>query len=263
MRPPLRPLLAVLALAGVAAGCGAGDGAEPATSAPPTTVEVVRDVAYAPGLLADLYLPDGGTTAEPAIVWVHGGGFTAGTKEQLGDLAATLAAQGYPGMAIQYRLAESGAWFPTDSLADPDLQAAARRAVEDAGQAVAWLGTEAAREAGVGRDQVVVAGYSAGGITAATLAAEAPTPALAGAVSLAGAAVDPARLSATTPPLLFVHGTADDVVPIALARASCDAATEAGAECRLEALEATGHSLPLEPSGPVVTAVEDFLAGLR
>ena len=123
----------------------------------------------------------------------------AGDKDQLASLAEALAGQGYPGMAIQYRLSRSGdAWFPATTLEDPDLQAAAADAVEDAMHAVAWLRSPAAAEHGFTARRIVLAGYSAGGITAATAAAADPD-AIDGAVSLAGAAIEPDQLERGQP----------------------------------------------------------------
>jgi predicted esterase len=252
----LRAGLALAPVLVLVAGCSSGSRAVP-TTVLANGVRVVPDVRYADGLMADLYLPPG--PPQPVrIVGIHGGGFTGGGRSQLSGMATELAAQGYPGMAIQYRLADGGPWFPATELTDPALREAARNAVDDASRAVAWLGSEASTREGMPPGAVVVAGYSAGGITAATLAAEQGAP-VAGAVSIAGAVVDPSRISPTGPPLLFVHGALDDVVPIALARRSC-AGVGPGRSCVVDELESAGHGLPFDDPDAVVDAVEAFVA---
>jgi acetyl esterase/lipase len=252
----MAPVLAAVAL--VAAGCGDDDsGPRPSSS-----FDVVEDVIYTEGLAADLFLveePDG----KPTIVWVHGGGFTSGSKDNITDLAETFARRGYPGMAIDYRLSMGGPWFPATTLDDPALRLAASEAVEDATAAVDWLQSDDAHQRGIGTERVVVAGYSAGGITAIGAAAGGREPRIAAAISIAGAAVDPAALTSGTPPLLLLHGDQDDVVPIRLAQATCAAVAERSGECTLETFKGVGHYLPYDQIDQVESAVDAFLAGLQ
>ena len=232
-----------------------------ASTAPRQDVHVVTDVTYQAGLGSDLYLP-AQHARDTVIVWIHGGGFVAGAKDQLASLAKALAQQGYPGMSIEYRLSSSttgSAWFPATTLEDPGLQAAAANAVDDAMHAVAWLRSPAATAYGLNPRRIVLAGYSAGAITAATAAATHPG-AFDGAVSLAGAAIEPDQLSSASPPLLMIHGETDDIVPIDLARATCEAATANGGRCTLDVLAGIGHTFPFERAGVVVDDVMTFLA---
>lgn len=255
-----RRLALAIGLAVMSAGCASGTTLTGRATTVSGNVRVVSDIAYAPGLGADLYLP----TAAPkdtAIVWIHGGGFVAGTKTQLSVLAHALAERGYPGMAIQYRLSRGGAWFPATTLEDPGLQAAAANAVEDAGAAVAWLRSPAAASHGLTPSRVVLAGYSAGAITAATAAAVGHQP-VDGAVSLAGAALEPDRLSAATPPLLLIHGTLDDTVPAGLAEATCAAARAKRTDCQLDLVDGAGHGLPFEQPEMVAETIATFLTSL-
>ncbi len=256
----------LLALPVVLVVTSACNGAGPTATATTLSggVRVMTDVPFAANLAADLYLP-AEPSAKPTIVWIHGGGFTAGSKTQMNGLAAELARRGYPGMAIDYRLSDGGPWFPAAALDDPALRAAAADAVEDAGKAVVWLRSADGRRRGVGGERVVVAGYSAGGITAASLAAEgddAIDGALVGAIAIAGAAIDPSALSPSAPPLLLVHGTLDDVVPIALARATCASAERVASTCTVDAVPGAGHALPFDDPDRVTSSIEAFLAAI-
>jgi acetyl esterase len=60
----------------------------------------------------DVFAPTDSKSPLPAIVWVHGGGFVAGSREGVGNYLQVLASLGYVGVAIDYTLAPS-AKFPT------------------------------------------------------------------------------------------------------------------------------------------------------
>ena len=62
-----------------------------------------RDIPYggAPDELLDLYYQDG-ASAQPTIVWVHGGGFVAGSKNGVANYMKVLAGHGYATIAVEY-----------------------------------------------------------------------------------------------------------------------------------------------------------------
>jgi acetyl esterase/lipase len=78
------------------------------------SVSVTRDLTYgsAPGangapvaLKLDLYQPTGDAQRQrPALIWVHGGGFTSGSKTSGAGKATTFAKLGYVSVSIDYRL---------------------------------------------------------------------------------------------------------------------------------------------------------------
>ncbi|MCP5558595.1 MAG: alpha/beta hydrolase [Verrucomicrobiaceae bacterium] len=74
-------------------------------------------------LKLDLYIP-AGAGLHPAVMVVHGGGWTGGTKESFRPFAQQLAARGFVTATIEYRLAKESK-FPG--------------AVEDCKAAVRWL----------------------------------------------------------------------------------------------------------------------------
>jgi acetyl esterase/lipase len=123
----------------------------------PENVAVETDIVYktASGqkLKLDLFLPKDDRPNHPAIVFIHGGGFRGGNKEQFQRQAAHMASQGFVGACIQYRL--SGvAKFPA--------------AVTDCKCAVRWLRAHVAKYK-IDTNRIAAVGGSAGGNLAAML----------------------------------------------------------------------------------------------
>ena len=90
-------------------------------------------------LTLDMYFPEGDTASiRPLIIWVHGGGFIGGTKND-GDVTSLchhFAKRGYVCASINYRLGV----FPTQASA----QAGVYRAVQDLKAAVRFFRLNAA-----------------------------------------------------------------------------------------------------------------------
>src|SRR5262245_50414260 len=84
---------------------------------PPVAAEinVQKAVTYTPAnwptqLQADIYSPQGAGPF-PAVVTIHGGGWTGRTRDDMNSIAEALAKRGYVVMNVSYRLAP--AWhFP-------------------------------------------------------------------------------------------------------------------------------------------------------
>jgi len=152
--------------AGIAAavpvfGAIAAEAQQPA--APDPNVE--RDVVYGKGgdmeLHLDIYRPPAGVAAKlMAVIHIHGGGFTAGSKTGVASSSRAFAGLGYVSIASQYRLAGQGKW-PAQ--------------IEDAKAAIRWTRANASK-LGIDADKIAIAGYSAGGLMALVAAGTADKP---------------------------------------------------------------------------------------
>jgi acetyl esterase/lipase len=122
-------------------------------------VTVIKDIPYGEhGLhnLLDLYLPvlpDAAAYEIPVLVWIHGGGMVAGSKEMARPKALLLSRHGFAVASINYRLAPDY-YLPTQ--------------VYDAKAAVRWVRASAG-EFGLDPDHIGVIGGSAGAMIAAVL----------------------------------------------------------------------------------------------
>jgi acetyl esterase/lipase len=113
-------------------------------------------------LNVDVYLPE---TAEPvpAVVYVHGGGWSGGSRSESAPWQQWLSDQGYAVFSIDYRLAPTPRW---------------EDAVGDVKCALGWVRANAA-EYGVDAANVSIAGDSAGGHLSMMAAYTVGDPALA------------------------------------------------------------------------------------
>jgi len=124
--------------------------------APPNT-RVLRDLEYVPAgherNKLDLYLPEQGQTSSPLplIIWVHGGGWRNGSKDNC--RATRFLGKGYAVASINYRLS-SHAVFPAQ--------------IEDCKAAVRWLRVNA-KKYNLDAERFGVWGSSAGGHLVALL----------------------------------------------------------------------------------------------
>ncbi len=167
---------AVLIVGGlITAGCGGADpqSQTPAKPKTPTTLvpcgaSTTEQYSSHEGVPVelnslDVYRPaadvDGDCSGRPAVVWIHGGGWTEGDKsDHISDKVRLFTGAGYVLVSINYRLTN-----PTISPAEPHHPVHD----QDAADAVAWL-VEHADALGVDTDRIAVLGHSAGGgITAA------------------------------------------------------------------------------------------------
>ncbi len=273
---PLSCTRLVCLLANVAIGLGpdARTGDNPAQLDP----QLQRDVTYLPtgrAEKADLYLPAqrDARTRSPAIVVIHGGGWTVGDKaeEREVNIAVNLARSGFVTMSINYALSTNGkATWPQN--------------VHDCKTAVRWLRKNADRLR-IDADHIGVIGGSAGGHLAAFLAVTEPKDGfdppvpypeyscrvqcavdLYGPIDLSSykdlPMLDKSRSEApelyksaspltyvrkSNPPILILHGTADKSVSIEQSRLFARALEKAGAPFVFEEVAGAPHTFHLQP----------------
>ncbi|MDX1979671.1 MAG: alpha/beta hydrolase [Bryobacteraceae bacterium] len=202
----------------------------------PANVEVRRDLVYtkigARELHLDLYLPKSGSGSFPAVVYVHGGGWSGGNKSAFSRQAAHMAAKGFVGACVEYRLSGE-AQYPA--------------ALDDVKAAIRWMRANAATYR-VRPDRIGAAGGSAGGHLVALAGVTGKGDTAVQAVAAFNPAVDfldfgkragngqnsvskflgktytedpklwesaspLAQVHKNAPPFLFLHGTADPTVP--------------------------------------------------
>ncbi|MEL7586423.1 MAG: carboxylesterase family protein [Prolixibacteraceae bacterium] len=171
----------------------------------------------------DIYLPAGDQeTSRPVFLYVHGGGFSGGARDEAGvvEFCKKVARRGYVAVSISYRLTRKGtaSGFGCDCSAEEKLATFAA-AVEDLHDATSFL-IEHQEKFSIDPRQMILAGSSAGAETVLDgvydqpyLSAAGIKP-YAGVVSMAGAIPDTARVTEETAiPSLFFHGTCDNLVP--------------------------------------------------
>jgi para-nitrobenzyl esterase len=261
----MRSLVALALGATLLAGCTVprppGDGTlryrDPVFSAVTTTNDITYgraplDDGTQVDLKLDLYQPTGDTAAKrPAVVWVHGGGFTTGDKSSGRGKATFFAQLGYVAVSINYRLLSpdgcGGNPNPT-----PLCEHAALEAQHDAQAAVRWLRANAATYK-IDTDRIAMAGGSAGAVTSVLAATHSEDPGTSGnpgypsdiraAVSISGGMPTNELIDAGDSPTLFIHGTEDRVVPFEWAVANAAKMQELGVFTVLEPIEGAGHGL--------------------
>ncbi|MDQ7065411.1 MAG: alpha/beta hydrolase fold domain-containing protein [candidate division KSB1 bacterium] len=194
-----------------------------------SSVKVNRDLLYGQAvnqatgknekLRLDLYEPKGDTEPKrPAIVLIHGGGFTKGDKESqvIVQLAKRFAKRGYVTVSIDYRLSKEFSHSDTTKVYQ-----AVTQAYQDAKAAIRWL-RKYAQDYRIDSHRIAVGGVSAGAITALHAAYEEDegnsgnsgySSEVAVAISVAGALVYDSIMEAGEAPFIAFHGYLDFIVP--------------------------------------------------
>jgi acetyl esterase/lipase len=222
-------------------------------------IAVDHDVQYgsAPGrsgaparLLLDLYRPRGDRRARrPAMVWVHGGGFSSGSKSHrtLRSLALGSARRGYVAVSIDYRILATGGCEVTEEA----CRAIAVEDQHDVQAAVRWLRRNADRYR-IDRTRIAVGGTSVGGILSYLVATRPEDPGTSGNpgfssrvdafVSIAGGFPDGGGYATDgdAPGLLF-HGTHDRTTPFSWSVDAARALRDVGVDATLQLIPRGQH----------------------
>jgi acetyl esterase/lipase len=264
---------------------------------PPDNVEINRDVVYSTPagreLHLDLFLPKSGAGPFPAVVYIHGGGWSGGNKSAFQRQAAYMASKGFVGACIQYRLSGE-ATYPA--------------AVHDSKAAVRWLRANAAKYR-IDPDRIGAAGGSAGGHLVAFLGATGDVKpfeggggnpgfstkvravaafnpvtdmTFAGAIEKAGGAENAVsrflgvsyaehpeiyaqaspitHVSRNSAAFLFLHGTADTTVPYSQSAEMMKKLKEAGVHADIFSAEGAKHGFFNTPPWyePALKKMEEF-----
>jgi acetyl esterase/lipase len=224
-------------------------------------ITVTGDLQYgaAPGvdgnptaLTLDMYQPAGDTAAaRPALIWVHGGGYSGGDKATgpSAFLANQFARLGYVTVSINYRLLAPHGCTAAGGISATCL-AAGVAAVNDAQAAVRWLRANAATYR-IDPDRIGIGGESAGGITATGVGVDADQVGNSGNpgysskvnawVSISGGVPGGIFVDPTDSPGYLFSGTADRTVPYQWSVETATAMQAAGVPVFLNTLEGAGH----------------------
>lgn len=256
--------------------------------------QAFRDIPYVEGgherNCLDLYLPKETTSPVPLVVWIHGGGWEGGSKEDCPALS--LVGKGYAVASINYRLSQH-APFPAQ--------------IEDCKEAIRWLRANATKYH-IDASHIGVWGGSAGGHLAALLGVTGdvkeldgrgghlnhssrvqcvvdwfgPTdfvrwdPDFNGRVysmitrlldgdprenkQMARQASPVAYVDDHSAPFLIVHGTEDNLVPFDQSQTLADALCKCGVDVTLQIINNAGHGGPEFTNSENSKRIEDFFA---
>jgi acetyl esterase/lipase len=230
----------------------------------------------------DIYRPADVAEKRMALIHIHGGGFTAGSKDGMADRIAPFVALGYVSIPVQYRLAGEAKW-PAQ--------------IEDVKAAIRWTRANA-KSLGVDPERIGVVGYSAGGHLALFAAGTCNRPDFEGKngtpgvstqlaaccayyavteirpradgtanVLLAPGSDEVAHRAASPltyvakgfPPTVIFHGTADVTVPLESSERLFKQFREAQVPAEFHAFEGVPHAFDSNPEFAKVAArLSDF-----
>lgn len=137
---------------------GESTAAEMRKHLPDAEISETRDISYGGDGVSttmDAFTPASADGPLPTVVWIHGGAWISGSKQDVDPYMRILAAEGYTTIAVNYTLGPEG-YYP--------------KAVHQLNDALAYIDEHAA-ELNVDPTQIVLAGDSAGAQLASQMAA--------------------------------------------------------------------------------------------
>lgn len=174
--------------------------------------DITFAAAHGVDLQLDLYRP-ASSSARTAILFYHGGGWQAGSREMMRPDASAMAERGFVGIPAQYRLVSQAPW-PAQ--------------IHDVKAAIRWTRAHAS-ELDVDPERIVLWGSSAGAQLALLAAGTPDDPQLEGELGPRGVSSAVAAVIAVHPPTSFHVGEPADRSTTSARRLLGDAATEAQA----------------------------------
>ena len=182
-------------------------------------------INYTDTLSMDVFVPTGTDQAKPLLVYVHGGGFSGGTRDSQRnlDFCRYFAERDWVTATISYHLTRKGKGFGCDVPIQDKIRTFDMSA-RNTHQAVKFLLDD--KKFQIDPDKIVLAGSSAGAeaVVQAAYWKETKKGILsddfqyAGVISMAGAVLDIGWISdATAIPTQLFHGTCDPLVPYDMA----------------------------------------------
>lgn len=184
------------------------------------------DIPYSGNLALDAYVQQGNRGA-PAVVVIHGGRWTSGSRvAHVGQILELLTRAGYRWFSLDYRTAGLSNY---------------RESLSDIRSALAFIRCRA-REFGIDANRLVLLGEDSGADLAAVLAAENP-PGVIGVALIGGSyeVAAPEIVKPGLPPIVVVHGGADGEAPIGKARQYCAKVQETTNRCEFVEVSGASH----------------------
>lgn len=213
--------------------------------------------------LLDVYIPDGDAPEGgwPVVMYVHGGGFTSGSKagrDGLNPIGLRLLEKGYAVVSINYILwhkynkgkgvscgAQMKDGLPAEGRFLDVTETAIRYASEDAALALKWI-KKNGRSFGINPGLIAITGGSAGAITCLYTAFVRPPKGvkIRAVVNCYGAMSDPERLINNPKiPVLTFHGDRDALINVSYSEIIQKRLEKIGSKnSRLVVMKGRGHA---------------------
>ena len=231
--------------------------------------------------LLDIYLPQSERPAKgyPVLVFIHGGGFTGGSKELNRNIEMIfdgVLRKGYAVVTINYYLMLKGKKMsPTDLEEQEQARQTGRfgakydmaidEASKDAVMALRWV-YKHAKEYGLDRSFIAISGGSAGAMTAlhTTFVKSPKKPRIRAVVNCWGGMSDVSRIKDATIPTFTIHGDKDDLVNVQFGRRLQKRLEEIGSSSsKIHILEGRGHAQYQYVGEHMMGEITDFLDAVR
>lgn len=151
-------------------------------------------------------------------------------------------------------------WFPIPWLDGSSEEAAKASRLVSAGKLNRFL-DQLLEEEGTSASQLILFGFSQGTMMSLHVAPRRPEG-VAGIVGFSGRLLEPDKLAqeaVSKPPVLLVHGDADDIVPVTSLGEAGDALSRAGFETYAHVMKGTAHGIAPDGLSVALTFMRDKL----